>query len=113
MKSKSKSKSDSNNSSPLKLNSSNDNMKEKKILIDKILDKLNENKLYTVGIAIFLELKANNYEPISTKNINQKIISDFKTSKKQYLKNEKESIYYNSEGPVSKAIVASLTATNV
>ena len=113
MKSKSKSKSDSNNSSPLKINSLSNTMKEKKMLVDKILDKLNENKLYTVAIAIFLELKANNYEITSTKIINQKIISDYKTNKKQYLKNEKESEYYESEGQVVKAIVAVLTATNV
>ena len=113
MKSKSKSKSDSSNSTPLKMNSLNNGMKEKKILIDRILDKLNENKLYTVAIAIFLEIKANNYEPTSTKIINQKIISDFITHKKQFLKNEKESGFYDLESQVQKAIVAVLTATNV
>ena len=113
MKSKSKSKSDSSNSSPLKMNSLSNSMKEKKILIDRILDKLNENKLYTVAIAIFLELKANNYEATSTKIISQKIISDFITRKKQYLKNDKESGYYESDKQIEKAITASLTATNV
>ena len=113
MKSKSKSKSDSNNSSPSKVNSLNNELKEKRMLIDRILDKLNENKLYTVAIAIFLEIKANNYEAASTKIINQKILSDFKTNKKQYLKNERVSEYYDSEVQVQRAIVASLTVTNV
>ena len=113
MKSKSKSKSDSSNSSPLKMNSLSSEMKEKRLLIDRILDKLNENKLYTVAVAIFLELKANNYEAASTKIINQKILSDFKTNKRQYLKNERESEYYDSEVTVQRAIVASLTVTNV
>ena len=113
MRSKSRSKSESNNSSPLKMNSSSNEMKEKRILIDRLLDKLNENKLYTVAIAIFLELKANNYEATDTKIINQKILSDFKTNKKHFLKNERDSEYYDSETPVQRAIVASLTVTNV
>ena len=114
MKSKSKSKTTSNNSTPMKSTSLNNNSKEdeRKIILDKILDKLNENKLYTIAIAIFLELKANNYEPILSETIYKKIMSDFNKKQKKFLKFGKGNEYYDLEKQVSKAIIISLNATH-